>query len=264
MMHSQLQQRLSEYLDGTLTARARARVEEHLGCCQECRNELAELRGTVRLLRSLPPVEDADEFLATRVLARIEAGDAAPTWRDRGRYALASALSSAWTPALGAAAALFIVATALRVQIDIKLPGSPAPATAAVLGGNPQLAAQPVSLAGEIHLVQTPVHSRRRFDPVVLEEVSGVHRACSARPHDVECQSFRNKLVELALANPPRFLREIEMVPLESRDRVLSEVSLEAARTGHAQRVIYGLRRVDDPRAFGIVVHFQRTIASRE
>ncbi len=264
MMHAWLKGRLSEYLDGALAGRSKARLERHLERCAECRLELSELRGTVLLLRSLPTESEVelDEFLATRVVARIEAGDAAPTWRDRAHDAVAGALQGAWTPAFGAVAVLFVVAAALDLRIEFTLPGAKAPASpqaAAVPLVQPQL----VSLGQRIELVP-PVRSRRRFDPVVLEEVSGVYRGCAASPHDAECQAFRNKLVELALANPPGFVSEIESVPLESRDRVLSAVSLEAARTGHAQRVIRGLRRVDDPRAFGIVVQFQRTIASRE
>jgi hypothetical protein len=266
MMHARRKRQLSEYLDGALDGRARVRVEQHLERCAECRSELAELRGTVLLLRSLAAEEEPSEFLATRVIARIEAGDAAPTWADRARAGLATLASGAWTPALGAAAVVFVVAAALDLRIEVTLPGAqPQPSFAAV--ARPAAPPPPVSFDEPIQLVASPsmpVRSARRFDPVVLEEVSGVQRACSARPHDSECQSFRNKLVAVAIADPRGFVREIESVPPESRDRVLAAVSSEAARTGHAQRVIYGLRRVDDPRAVGIVVRFQRTIASRE
>jgi len=265
-MHWSHKRRLSEYLDGTLEARAKARLDRHLERCQECQAELAELRGTVLLLRSLAAEEEGDEFLPTRVLARIEAGDGAPAWADRVRDAISALLSGAWAPAISAVAVLFVVATMLRVQVDIHLPSSPAAAAPpTAMPVSPPLELASVGpLTQEIRLVQTPVHSRRRFDPVVLEIVSGVHRACAASPHDAECQGFRNNLVNLALGDPPDFVREIESFPPESRDRVLRAVSLEAARTGHSQRVIRGLRSVDDPRVFGIVVHFQRTIASRE
>jgi Putative zinc-finger len=266
VIHAWHRRRLSEYLDGALAGPAKARLERHLERCEECRSELAELRGTVLLLRTLAAEEEEDEFLATRVLARIAAGDAAPGWADRARDALAMLLSGAWAPALSAVAVLFVVATVLRVQVDIRLPSSAAPAAplaATPVGPQPEVASIG-PLTQEIRLVQTPVRSRRRFDPVVLEEVSGVHRACAASPHDAECQGFRNNLVNLALGDPSDFVREIESFPPESRDRVLSAVFLETARTGHTQRVIRGLRSVEDPRVFGIVVRFQRTIASRE
>jgi hypothetical protein len=264
-MHFWYRRRLSEYLDGALAGRSRARLDRHLERCQECRSELTELRGTVLLLRTLATEPEPPEFLATRVLARIEAGDAAPGWADRVRVAAGTLLSGAWAPAFSAVAVLFVVATALRVQVDVRLPWTAPAAPVALAPATPQPQVLQVGpLTQEIRLVETPVRSRRRFDPIVLEEVSGVHRACAASPHDAECQGFRNNLVNLALADPRHFVREIESVPLESRDRVLSAVSLEAARTGHAQRVIRGLRAVDDPRVFGMLVRFQRTIASRE
>lgn len=265
-MHALNRRRLSEYLDGSLAGRGKARLERHLERCAACRTELAELRGTVLLLRSLAREEEPSEYLATRVLAQIEAGDAAPSRTQRTREVARALLSGPWAPAFSAVAVLFVVATALRVQIDVRLPwAAPAAAPAPVAQSTPSPEAVPVAtLTREIRLLAPPVQSRRRFDPVVLAEVSGVHRACAASPHDAECQAFRNNLVNLALGDPPDFVREIESFPPESRDRVLTAVSLEAARTGHAQRVIRSLRRVEDPRAFGIVLRFQRTIASRE
>ncbi len=264
-MHARTKRLLSEYLDGGLEGRAKARLERHLERCPECRNELVELRGTVSLLRTLATEVEAPEYLATRVLARVEAGETAPSGWERVGDAARALLSGPWAPALSAVAVLFVVATALRIEIDVRLPSTqPAPESAAP---SPAAAPEPVAveaLTREIRLVQAPVQSRRRFDPVVLEEVSGVDRGCAASPHDAECQAFRNKLVALALGSPPDFVREIESFPRESRDRVLSAVSLEAARTGHAQRVIRGLSRVEDPRAYGIVLRFERSVASRE
>jgi hypothetical protein len=264
-MHARRKRQLSEYLDGGLDGRARARLERHLECCTECRAELLELRGTVSLLRTLASEEEPPEYLATRVLARIEAGETAPTWLERVGAATRALLSGPWAPALSAVAVLFVVATALRIEIDVRLPSA---APHAELAAQTAVArVEPVhveALTRELRLVQAPVQSLRRFDPVALEEVSGVDRACAASPHDAECQAFRNKLVALALGNPPDFVREIESFPRESRDRVLTAVSLEAARTGHAQRVIRGLSRVEDPRAYGIVVRFERSIVPRE
>jgi hypothetical protein len=275
-MHARYERRLSEYLDGALTGRAKAKLEGHLERCAECRRTLSELRGTLQLLRSLPE-EEAPEFLATRVLARIEAGEAAPTWSDRLRSFVATAMSGSWAPAFGAVALLFVVASLLQVRIVFTLPewlvGAP-PAEVASAAAPALADASPrFSLPEELKLEgpafprsapTTPVGDRRRFDPVALEEVSGVHRACAASPHDAECREFRATLVETALANPQRFVREIDTVPLESRDRVIHAVSQEAARSGQFETVIYRLRRVDDPRAVGIIVRFQRTVASRE
>ncbi len=46
--------RMSGYLDGDLAARARARLERHLGECQDCRRLLAGLRAVVGGLHRLP------------------------------------------------------------------------------------------------------------------------------------------------------------------------------------------------------------------
>jgi hypothetical protein len=263
-MHARLKRRLSEYLDGALEGPAKERIARHLERCAQCRAELAELRGTVLLLRTLATEEEAPEYLATRVLARLEAGEATPSWAERARDAALTLLAGPWAPAFISVIVLFVVASVLRVQIDIHLPENAPPNSAPqAREAAPQEAVSARTLTREIRLVKTPVQSRRRFDPA-LEQVSGLHRACAASPHDAECQSFRNNLVNLALGDPPDFVREMESFPPESRDRVLTAISLEAARTGHAQRVLRGLRSVDDPRAFGIVLRFQRTIASRE
>jgi hypothetical protein len=262
MRHARHQRRLSEYLDGALVGRAKQRVDQHLARCEKCRAELAELRGTVSLLKSLaedPP--ETSEFLATRVIARIEAGDAAPSGWERARESARWVLSGPWAPAFASVAVLFVVATVLRVEIDVRLPDPEASARTPALAA---ATAPPPASAPELELAPVPTQSRRRFEPVVLEQASGVQRACAASPHDADCAGFRNKLVNLALGAPPEFVREIESFPPESRDRVLSAVSLEAARTGHAQRVITRLRGVEDPRVVGIVIRFQRSVASRE
>jgi hypothetical protein len=262
-MHAWHRRKLSAHVDGALTGAARRRMEAHLAHCEACREELAELRDAVSLLRSLGPIEPP-EFFATRVVARIEAGDAAPTFGDRLHDAARAVLASSWAPALGATALLVVAAVALRVQVHITMPGEPPIVAARSASALVPLPEPMASFSREITLVPTPVQSSRRFDPIVLDEASGAQRACAARPSDPECQGFRQKLVDLALANPPRFLRAVERVPVESQDRLIHAVSQEAVRAGHAERVIYRLRSVDDPRAVGIVVHFQRTIAARE
>jgi anti-sigma factor RsiW len=45
---------LSAYLDGALSAEARASIEAHLDSCALCRTRLAELRTTARLIAALP------------------------------------------------------------------------------------------------------------------------------------------------------------------------------------------------------------------
>jgi hypothetical protein len=270
MIHWRARRRLSEHLDGTLPEDIQRAVAAHLERCAACRGELAELSVTVKLLRSLPELEEP-AFLATRIDARVEAGDAAPAWRDRVRDLAEAALASNWMPAASAVAVLFVVATALRVQVDIQLPWAAAPAQEAAAAPIQSAAPvvfspPPVTLASraEVAPAATPVRERRRFEHFVLQDASGVWRACAARPRDTECRSFRRQLVNLALENPPVFVNEVAAFPAASQDRVLSAISAEAARAGHAERVVVRLRSVRDPRAEGIVVRFERSVASRE
>jgi anti-sigma factor RsiW len=60
---------LSEYLDGDLGQRDRARVEKHVGLCPECRRALAGLRRTLAALMGLR--EDAPTDVAAGVIARL-------------------------------------------------------------------------------------------------------------------------------------------------------------------------------------------------
>lgn len=53
---------LSGYVDRRLNPEEQARVEEHLGGCRRCREELESLRAAVALLRSLPEVEPSRSF----------------------------------------------------------------------------------------------------------------------------------------------------------------------------------------------------------
>jgi len=68
--HGWTHEHLSEYLDGELADRDRARVDEHVGICPQCRRVLATLRRTVAGLGSLmsPP---APPGLPDSVIGRL-------------------------------------------------------------------------------------------------------------------------------------------------------------------------------------------------
>lgn len=56
-----LTERLSDYIDGSLTPSEREEVERHLAECEECSNTLADLRGVVARVQALndrPPAGD--------------------------------------------------------------------------------------------------------------------------------------------------------------------------------------------------------------
>src|SRR5262245_28346866 len=93
------ERQLSDYLDGHLSAAARARLETHLAGCAGCRREYDSLAATVKLVSELGrlrcPVDCRES-----VLARLPAAAPAPhpaaarpfwlagalwAWRDRGR-----------------------------------------------------------------------------------------------------------------------------------------------------------------------------------
>lgn len=52
--HKRIQEQLSAYLDGELSARDQAAVEQHLRTCGQCARDLATLRWTVNLVREVP------------------------------------------------------------------------------------------------------------------------------------------------------------------------------------------------------------------
>lgn len=63
--HGRWRALLSPYLDGRLTPVQGRRLEEHLATCDRCQRQLAELRATVELLRSLPQEEVPRSFVLT-------------------------------------------------------------------------------------------------------------------------------------------------------------------------------------------------------
>ncbi|MBW2267621.1 MAG: hypothetical protein JRH16_03515 [Deltaproteobacteria bacterium] len=77
MNSSRARARLNAYLEDDLSSSERAGVEAALEVSPELRQELAELRATVELLRSLPRPE-APPALAELVMARVRAGEAEP------------------------------------------------------------------------------------------------------------------------------------------------------------------------------------------
>jgi anti-sigma factor RsiW len=100
---------LSAYLEHDLGDEERAEVDAHLGACSSCVRDLADLRAAVDLLRRMPDPEPPP-FLATRVMARIAAGEArSPLWR-RWLEQLGAPLVAAPVAAAAAALAVFSLA----------------------------------------------------------------------------------------------------------------------------------------------------------
>lgn len=72
--------RLSDYLDGDLTARTRTRITRHLSRCKHCRALLESLTRTLEQLRSFGSVEQPTPARATvkAVVERIERDERRP------------------------------------------------------------------------------------------------------------------------------------------------------------------------------------------
>lgn len=279
MIHAYRRRQLSAYLDGSLPARSRARLEQHLADCAHCRQELLELRGTVALLRQMEPDEPPADLL-DRVLAQIPAVPAQRSAFDRLREAISSfespghLLGSRWTPAFASVAVLVVAAALLRVEVDVRLPfGRTAPDELAAVERAPfqleppaaRLAeASPLEPVSEVARVSQPLDASRRFDSISLWNASGLRRACLASPNDVQCHRFHQEMVVLALEDTPAFLDEVASVPLAPREQLLRVLSSEAERAGNSARIVSRLRAIPDPRAVGIVVRFERPAPPRD
>jgi len=60
---------VTEYFESTLSADERSRFEEHVMSCPPCREHLAEMRETIRLLGCIPEEAVSPEVQETLVAA---------------------------------------------------------------------------------------------------------------------------------------------------------------------------------------------------
>lgn len=82
MNHSDVRNHMADYLEGDLPIERRALFDAHLDECAECSEEIAEMRGTIALLRGLPDPEPP-AGLADDVIRRIRMGEARGGFLDR-------------------------------------------------------------------------------------------------------------------------------------------------------------------------------------
>jgi len=249
----------------------------------------------VELLRELPEVE-APEDLASRVLARIGAGEGrAGAWARLGGR-LAALADSAWVaPAVTAAAAILVLVLVQSVEIEISIPGAAlgrvpgvglvashrevAPAPSGLEGssgpaGREQLAAQEAGLpaapgrgafapSAAVLTVATeaPLSRAEEAPPLDAQE-----RAACLEPghgHTAVCSRLHSWMVGLALRDTPAFFEELDAMPGASREQWLSQLSQFAADSGSALRLAQQLRSVRDPRASSVAVLFERSAAAQ-
>jgi len=243
--HRRLRQRLGEYLEGDLGAAERARLDAHLDACPACRAELAELRATVALLRSLPEPASIPD-LAPAVMARIEAGDRVV--RGRFRRLAPAALAAG----LAGAALLF----ASQTREPAPLPPAPSRNELAMAAPTwPAVAPWPGSIAGG-----APLRSRRPF--AAPPPAVGQWRPLGADPSGVApVDAFAGSPTELdfdlqlemLLGDPRGFVAR--MGP-DARAERFARLAQHAARRGRAADMASRLIAEPHPEAGHLVPRF--------
>jgi len=73
---SNIEKKLSAYIDGLSSSEEKAMIEEHLKSCQACRTSLADIEKTVSYVKSLEDIEPP-AWLSRKVMTRVRA-EAAP------------------------------------------------------------------------------------------------------------------------------------------------------------------------------------------
>jgi anti-sigma factor RsiW len=223
---------LGEYVLGTVDERDRARLERHLGRCERCRRELAEMEGMYRLLGDFELAKPEPFFaakVARAVRSEAEAAAAAPTYegafaglrRWMRRPAVASAV---------AAASVAAVAAVLYVKVWL-----------------PRASQEPVMpAAGEVALKADKLAAASEEKIAAPEERPGT-RAGIDVPDDVALS-----LTEIA-ATEERVIDELTAAEEERPD--------VASRRGRAGA---GMADEDAPRGYGIAAADEKLFGTLE
>lgn len=257
MRHDRAARLLSDYLDGSLAGRDRARVEAHLLGCVSCRHALNELRRTAELLRGLRGGVDAPD-LAEAVLARIRAGEAEPSVLDRLRAGVSRFLAGPLgAPLATAAVGLTLLAVLPRIEVEVSLPGRGVSQAAVT-----ELAPRPAARAERSRPLSSPLLARRVNESLSREPgrlALPAPRAfpCLEAASRAGCRDHHAFLTELARENPWAFLAEVEEVPEPLRDAFLADLSRFAAQSGAAPDVAAELRATGDPLAQRMAIRFE-------
>jgi len=260
MNHEELRERLSAYLDADLDASERARVEEHLTDCPDCRREYRELRHMVDLLRGLPEVDPPPD-LADGVIARLRSGEGRPGLLARCQARITGIAEAPWSAAaVAVAVVLGLLAIVPGMDLSLEIPGT---------GGSHSEAVPQIEMA-EGRPVQLPARAISAFGvPAEADPVEGVAPllAClraggPARPElgrGGPCEHWDSWMVGLGMRDAPAFLVEVEAVPAPVRERVLERIEDFAARSGSAPLLAGTLRSAGDPRAARLANRIERT-----
>ena len=87
MDHEQAQGNFSDYVDGSLSERVRAEVDQHLASCIQCRTELSAFRETVGSLGRLKPTAPPSFLvdIKSQIYKRSHGRFFRPRWKLVGR-----------------------------------------------------------------------------------------------------------------------------------------------------------------------------------
>ncbi len=114
MDHNFIRHKLSEYIDGTVSAAEKAEIETHLKTCEKCSDALTELKKTIEHVKSIDEIEPP-AWMTQKIMAkvRVEAGQ---------RKSVSQWLYSAFVAKLPvkAVAIVFLAAIAFTMYRDIR------------------------------------------------------------------------------------------------------------------------------------------------
>lgn len=120
MEHQEYQELLNLHALGALDASDRAKIEDHLQGCSDCRSELIELCDSAALLaHAAPPAEPSAE-VRTRILDQVRREPRVQTVREASASVIpfkARTETSVWATALRLAAAIAFVALLIGVVV---------------------------------------------------------------------------------------------------------------------------------------------------
>lgn len=257
----ELRDRLSAHLEADLDARERARIEDHLSECPDCRREYRELRHVVDLLRGLPPVAPPPG-LADRVIARLRAGEGQPGLLARCQARIRRFAELPWAiPAAALAAGLAALAIVRGFDVSPEAPEwtelAAAPRVEVASDPRPQpaeRAGQPARLVGAS---AEPAASQVVSPMLACLRAGGPTRRRTGS--DDPCEHWDSWMVGLGMRDAPAFAAEMEAVPAPHRAWILGRIGELAIRSGSAPMLAGTLRSAGDPTAAGFASRIERT-----
>ena len=253
----ELRDRLSAHLEADLDARERARVEEHLSECPDCRREYRELRHTVDLLRGLPPVDPPTD-LADRVIARLRAGEGRPGLLARCQARVSGIAEMPWsTPAAAFALGLAALAIVRGFDLSVEVPGWTEPAAVPKAEVASDLPRQPAARATRLVGASAEPGPAEVVSPMLACLRAGGPTRRRAGPDD-PCAHWDSWMVGLGMRDAPAFVVEVEAVPAPDREWILGRIGDLATRSGSAPLLAGMLRSAGDPRAAELASRIER------